>query len=149
VCWGSQRIYPKGGEKNLGRSKTPIIMMVGEAIPTTGDADKDIDALYFAMKSMLEQARQLYDERYGPFEDGLAWRPASMNGAAPSMEEANGIDTADRAARAAGKAKESQQKAANDAREQEETQAKGAKKRFEKIPSKARKERLCPRVQRR
>lgn len=140
VCWGSQRIYPKGGEKNLGRSKTPIIMMVGEAIPTTGDAEKDIDALYFAMKSMLEQARQLYDERYGPFEDGLAWRPASMNGAAPSLEEANRMDAADRAARAARKAKEAEQKATKDARKQEDKLAKRAQKQLKKMASRARKE---------
>lgn len=140
VCWGSQRIYPKGGEKNLGRSKTPIIMLVGEPIPTTGDADKDIDALHFAMKSMMEQARQLYDERFGPFDNGLAWRPASMNGAAPSLEEANRMDAADRAARAARKAKEAEQKAAKNARREEDRLAKRAQKQLKKMASRARKE---------
>lgn len=140
VCWGSQRICPKGGKKDLGRSKTPIIMMVGEPIPTTGDADKDIDALYFAMKSMLEQVRDLYDERYGPFEDGLPWRPASMNGTAPTLEEAARIDAAVRAERAAKKAKEAEQQAAKAERKDEEKLAKRAQKQLKKLSKRARKE---------
>lgn len=140
VCWGSQRIFPKGGQKNLGRSKTPIIMVVGEPIPTTGDAEKDIDAVYFAMKSMMERARELYDDRFGPFEDGLAWRPASMNGTAPSLEEANRMDAADRAARAARKAKEAERQAAIDERKAEDKLAKRAQKQLKKMASRARKD---------
>lgn len=140
VCWGSQRIWPKGGKKDLGRSKTPIIMMVGEEIPTTGDAEKDIDALYFAMKSMMEQVREVYDERFGPFEDGLPWRPASMSGTAPSLEEANRMDAADRAARAARKAKEAEQEAAKSERKEEKKLAKRAQKQLKQMSKWARKD---------
>ena len=140
VCWGSQRIWPKGGKKDLGRSKIPIIMIVGEPIPTTGDAQKDIDALYFSLKSLLEQARELYDERFGPFEDGLAWRPASMNGTAPSLEEANRMDAAARAERAARKAKEAEQQAAKSELKEEQKLAKRAQKQLKKMSKWARKD---------
>src|SRR5699024_10612584 len=69
VCWGSPRNFPNVGQKKLVRSKTPIIMVVGETIPTIRYAANDIDAVYFAMKSMIEHSREIFDIIFHPFQD--------------------------------------------------------------------------------
>ncbi len=91
VIWGSQRLLTKGLKKNLGRSRTPIIISYGEPVRTTGDPERDTERVKAAMQELLTANREEYTERFGPFPDGLDWMPASLGGAAPTLDEANEI----------------------------------------------------------
>lgn len=91
VIWGSQRLLTKGLKKNLGRSRTPIIISYGEPVRTTGDPERDTERVKAAMQELLTANRKEYAERFGPFPDGLDWMPASLGGAAPTLDEANEI----------------------------------------------------------
>lgn len=91
VIWGSQRLLTKGRKKNLGRSRTPIIISYGEPVSTTGDPERDTERVKAAMQELLTANREEYAERFGPFPDGLDWMPASLGGAAPTLDEANEI----------------------------------------------------------
>ena len=91
VIWGSQRLLTKGRKKNLGRSRTPIIISYGEPVSTTGDPERDTERVKAAMQELLTANREKYAERFGPFPDGLDWMPASLGGAAPTLDEANEI----------------------------------------------------------
>ena len=91
VIWGSQRLLTKGLKKSLGRSHTPIIVSYGEPVITTGDPERDTERVKEAMQKLLDANRAEYEERFGPFPDGLDWMPASLGGSAPTLEEANEI----------------------------------------------------------
>lgn len=97
VCWGSQRIWTKGGKKHLGRTKTPVWIRVGEPIEVTGDVDADIDRLHQRMDVMLDDVRRAYTAEFGPFPDQAEWMPASLGGGAPTLDQANAMDAADKA----------------------------------------------------
>lgn len=103
VIWGSQRLLTKGLKKNLGRSHTPIVLRYGEPVGTTGDPDADTRRVKAAMQELLERNREEYAQRFGPFEEGLDWMPASMGGSAPTLEEATAILQRERAAKKAKK----------------------------------------------
>ena len=99
IIWGSQRVWTKGLPKNLLRPKVPIRVAVGTPIELSGSAEKDTAALKEAMEKLLVTTREKYAERHGPFEPGLPWMPASLGGAAPTLEQAAEIDAAARAER--------------------------------------------------
>lgn len=101
IIWGSQRVWTKGHPKNLGRTKTPIIIRTGPPIPATGTAE-ELTAVYkAAMAAQLEQVRA----DYGPHPPGEYWVPASLGGGAPTLEEADRMDAEDAAAKAAARAR--------------------------------------------
>lgn len=108
VTWGSQRIWTKGQEKVLGRSNIPVRIHVGAPVDTSGTPEEVTARLKSAMEKMLADARAAYDAEYGPFEDGLDWRPVSMGGSAPTLAEADEMDLEYRAT----KKEKRQQKAA-------------------------------------
>ncbi|WP_244977394.1 lysophospholipid acyltransferase family protein [Corynebacterium lizhenjunii] len=125
VTWGSQRIWAKGGKKNLGRTGTPVLIYVGQPLELSGDAAADTAALKAAMEELLAQARAEYEAEYGPFPPGQPWQPAALGGTAPTLEEANRMDEADRAR----KAREREEKAARKrAKTERKLDAKLAKK---------------------
>ena len=99
IIWGSQRVWTKGLPKNLLRPNVPIRVAVGTPIELSGSAEKDTAVLKEAMEKLLETTREKYAERHGPFEPGLPWMPASLGGAAPTLEQAAEIDAAARAER--------------------------------------------------
>ncbi|CAM2826815.1 1-acyl-sn-glycerol-3-phosphate acyltransferase [Corynebacterium propinquum] len=99
IIWGSQRVWTKGLPKNLLRPKVPIRVAVGTPIELSGSAEKDTATLKEAMEKLLETTREKYAERHGPFEPGLPWMPASLGGAAPTLEQAAEIDAAARVER--------------------------------------------------
>lgn len=104
ACWGSQRIWTKGGKKHLGRTKTPVMLHVGTPIPVTGDADADTAALHAAMSALLDAVRADYAASFGEPAPGADWMPAALGGSAPTPEQANAQDDAARAAKAAARA---------------------------------------------
>lgn len=83
IVWGSQRIAPKGLPNRLGRTKTPVMVTVGEPIPATGTADELTATLHSAMKALLVEVQ----DAYGPHPKGEDWVPASLGGSAPPLAE--------------------------------------------------------------
>ncbi len=135
VTWGSQRIWTKGRKKNLGRSHVPVFIHVGAPVDTSGTAEEATARLKSAMSDLLDDARSAYDAEYGPFEDGLHWRPVSMGGSAPTLAEADAMDAeyrADKRARRQAKAREQQEREAR-----REAARKQAAKTVEKLDRRA------------
>lgn len=96
VTWGAQRIWTKGGRPHLGRTRTPVHVHVGEPINPVGNPEERTAALKAAMQDLLTAAREEYEREYGPFTGGESWRPASLGGGAPTLEEATARDMQDR-----------------------------------------------------
>ncbi len=88
IVWGSQRIAPKGGTKHLGRTKTPVMVAVGDPIAPTGTADELTAALHEAMTRLLHEVQ----DEYGPHPVGAPWVPARLGGSAPTKAEADRLD---------------------------------------------------------
>ncbi len=60
IVWGSQRIVTKGLPRKLGRTKTPVMVSIGEPIPATGTADEITTALHAAMSTLLLEVQDAY-----------------------------------------------------------------------------------------
>ncbi len=104
ATWGTQRIWAKREKKEMGRTGYPIITNIGPAVSTEGTPEEVTARLKEAMQVLLDEAREEYNNRFGPFPDGLDWMPASMGGSAPTVEEAKALDQQEKAERAARKA---------------------------------------------
>ena len=76
----------------MGRTKYPIITNIGPAVSTEGSHEEITVRLKEAMQVLLEGAREEYNDRFGPFPEGLDWMAASMGGSAPTVEEAKVLD---------------------------------------------------------
>jgi 1-acyl-sn-glycerol-3-phosphate acyltransferase len=108
VIWGAQRVWTKGYPKRLGRTNTPIRIQVGQPIqpPSAEGSDSTISAeatelterLRATMQEMLAQLQEGY-----PHEPGAYWVPARLGGGAPTLEEADAMDAAEAAAKAAAR----------------------------------------------
>lgn len=88
ASWGTQRFWTKGRTPQLGRNHFPVVTHIGHPISTEGTPEEVTQRLKDAMQELLSAARQEYNDRFGPFEPGLDWMPASMGGSAPTLEEA-------------------------------------------------------------
>lgn len=140
ICWGSQRIWTKGGKKNLGRNHLPVHVKVGAPIELTGDVAADMERLKSAMQALLDQVRADYDRDHGPFEDGLAWRPAANGGVAPTLAEADRMDAADKAEKARKRKKKAEHKTAKELRKADDRLAKKANRQLRRLSRLGRKE---------
>ena len=97
IYWGSQRIATKGQKPQLGRTRTPVAVAVGNAIPAEGTAESLTQTLRVAMLDLLEEVRTAY----GHHPESEFWVPASMGGTAPTLEEANELERKEKPAKAA------------------------------------------------
>jgi 1-acyl-sn-glycerol-3-phosphate acyltransferase len=88
IVWGAQRIATKSLPRHLGRTKTPVMVSVGEPIAATGTAEELSARLRDAMQTMLLDVQQAY----GPHQAGDDWVPARLGGSAPTLAEADEID---------------------------------------------------------
>ncbi|MDY3128194.1 MAG: lysophospholipid acyltransferase family protein [Corynebacterium sp.] len=107
TVWGSQRIWTKGGKKNLGRNNFPVIVRVGAPVPAQSTPEETTARLKESMKTLLAYSRAEYDLRFGPFPGGEKWRPTSQGGGAPTLDQANAMDDTERAEKAARRAAKS------------------------------------------
>jgi 1-acyl-sn-glycerol-3-phosphate acyltransferase len=100
VIWGSQRVWTKDHPKRLGRTRTPIIINVGTPIPVSRKDGPELalHALREAMTELLHAAQDAYPPLTG---DDLKFLPARLGGTAPTPEQAEEMDQAESAARAA------------------------------------------------
>ncbi len=106
VIWGSQRVWTKDHPKRLGRTRTPITISVGAPITATRQDDpvEVLQALREAMTGLLHAAQDAYPPLTG---DDLRFLPARLGGTAPTPEQAEQLDLAEAAARAAKRAETS------------------------------------------
>lgn len=89
VVWGSQRIAPKGAPKHLGRTKTPVMVSIGQPIAPAGTPEQMTASLHDAMSALLSQVQ----EAYGEHPRGEPWVPARLGGSAPTPAEAAALET--------------------------------------------------------
>lgn len=103
AIWGSQRVWTKGHPKRLGRTKTPIIINLGTPIPVSrkDDPQEVLAVLRKAMTELLHAAQDAYPPLTG---EDLKFLPARLGGSAPTPEQAEQLDQAEAAARAAKRA---------------------------------------------
>src|SRR6476469_10527620 len=104
TVWGGQRMFSKGVPRQLTRRGTHVLIDVGEPIPVPKGADGDALAaeLRTRLQQMLEDQQRRTPEQPRVGEDAW-WHPAHLGGRAPTLEQAQALDDADRAARAARK----------------------------------------------
>ena len=88
IVWGAQRIATKGRPRHLGRTRTPVMVSVGEPIAAAGTAEELSARLRDAMQTMLLDVQQAY----GPHPAGEDWVPALLGGSAPTLAEADELD---------------------------------------------------------
>jgi 1-acyl-sn-glycerol-3-phosphate acyltransferase len=101
VILGSQRVWTKDHPKQLGRTKTPITVRVGEplTVPPKADMAEVTEVLRDRMTTMLHEVQQQYPDK--PSDPSQAWwLPADMGGGAPTPEQAAQRDADEREARA-------------------------------------------------
>ncbi len=96
VIWGAQRVWTKGFPKRLGRTNTPISILVGEPIKPYEPAADLTAELHATMQRMLLEVQADYTH-----EPGAYWVPARLGGSAPTLEQANAMDAAEAAEKAA------------------------------------------------
>ncbi len=88
IVWGAQRIATKGRPRHLGRTKTPVMVSIGEPIAATGTTEELTARLRDEMQSMLLDVQAAY----GAHPAGEDWVPARLGGSAPTLEEADELD---------------------------------------------------------
>lgn len=103
ATWGAHRIWTKGGKPNLGRKKIPVRIHVGKPFDPHGDPEERTAELHKVMAGLLDDARSAYEQDFGPFPGGEDWRPASLGGGAPTLEEAAVLAEQEKARKAAKK----------------------------------------------
>jgi 1-acyl-sn-glycerol-3-phosphate acyltransferase len=105
AVWGSQRVWTKGRPKRLGRTRTPIVVTIGPPMEVARGTKPDdaLAELRDRMAALLHAAQTSYPDRpSGPEDDW--WLPARQGGSAPTLEEADRMDEADRLRREAREA---------------------------------------------
>ncbi len=103
VIWGSQRVWTKGFPKRLGRTNTPITIAVGDPIAPFEPVSEMTALLHTRMEEMLLGVQAHYEHPAGEY-----WVPARLGGGAPTLEEANEMDAAEAATKAARRSKETE-----------------------------------------
>lgn len=94
IVWGAQRIWTKDVPKNIGRTKTPIHVTVGDPIHVgpNDDVAAKTEELRAVMKRILDETIAAYPKLEG---DDLRFLPARLGGTAPTYEEAYEKDLKD------------------------------------------------------
>jgi 1-acyl-sn-glycerol-3-phosphate acyltransferase len=93
ALWGTQRLWTKGHPRNLGRSKFPITLRIGEQMrPLENEkAGALTRRLRQSVQELLDDAQRTYPgSPSGPADSW--WLPAHMGGTAPTPEEAAARD---------------------------------------------------------
>ncbi|EGD54104.1 phospholipid/glycerol acyltransferase [Gordonia neofelifaecis NRRL B-59395] len=104
IIWGAQRIWTKGHPRALGRTGYKIMVGVAEPIAPEGTPEQLTQQLFDSMRAKLTELQ----DAYGEYPAGEFWVPAARGGGAPTLDEANAMDVADAAAKAAKRAEREQ-----------------------------------------
>ena len=99
TIWGSQRVWTKGKPRNLGRHGFPLLITVGPAITVdpTENATEATERIKAAMAAQLHADQERYPAWPDAERDLL---PARLGGSAPTLEEADSMDSGERRKRA-------------------------------------------------
>lgn len=96
IVWGTQRMFPKGHDRDFSRGQT-LAISVGEPLrPTGSDAVAETADLKATMVTLLDETIRAYPE----MPAGAWWLPASYGGGAPTPKEAAEIYAEEMAERA-------------------------------------------------
>ena len=98
TIWGSQRVWTKGQPRKMGRHGIPLLITVGAPI-VVGPDENAVEAtarVRAAMDAQLRADQELYPA-WPDAERHLL--PARLGGTAPTPEEADAMDAADRRSR--------------------------------------------------
>ena len=98
IVWGAQRIWTKDHPRDLGRSKVPITVQVGQPLYAAEHVSRTDAALRESMTELLHQAQQRY-----PHPAGACWAPRWLGGGAPTLAEAAQMEADEAAAKAASR----------------------------------------------
>ena len=91
IVWGAQRIATKGRPRHLGRTKTPVMVSVGEPIAPAGTTEELTERLKTSMSELLLEVQTAY----GAHPAGEDWVPVRLGGSAPTLDDANEMDRRD------------------------------------------------------
>ena len=99
TIWGSQRVWTKGHPRRMGRHGIPLLITVGRPVVVAPDEDaaQATQRVKEVMRRQLEGDQVAYPA-WPDAERHLL--PARLGGTAPTLEEAESMDAADRRRRA-------------------------------------------------
>lgn len=97
AIWGTQRLWTKGRPRNFGQRGIPIIVTVGEPMALRPDESAHVTTqrLRERMTQLQRQAQDSYPDKPAPGESPF-WLPARMGGSAPTPQQADELDRAER-----------------------------------------------------
>jgi 1-acyl-sn-glycerol-3-phosphate acyltransferase len=95
TIWGSQRIWTKGQPRRMGRHGIPLLITVGAPI-VVGPQENAVEATA-RVRAVMEAQLRADQDRYPSWPDAERHLlPARLGGSAPTLEEAEEMDRADR-----------------------------------------------------
>ena len=100
AVWGGQRMMTKDHPRSFARGRT-IAIRVGEPVPLDGPRDEVTARMRERMQSLLEAAQRAHPDTVADPGADAWWLPRSLQGTAPTPEQAAEMDEADRVRRAA------------------------------------------------
>jgi len=97
AIWGTQRLWTKGRARNFGQRGIPIIVTVGKPMALSPDESAHVTTqrLRERMTQLQRQAQDSYPDKPAPGESPF-WLPARMGGSAPTPQQADELDRAER-----------------------------------------------------
>ena len=111
TIWGSQRVWTKGHPKRLGRTGTPIHIVCGA--PVAVGPEESPEAATARIKELMAAQLEAVQAVYPPVPDSERHLlPARLGGTAPTLEEAEALDAAEKAERLAARRAEVRRKRA-------------------------------------
>lgn len=101
TIWGSQRIWTKGQPRRMGRHGIPLLITTGA--PIVVDPQENAVEATARLRAVMEAQLHADQDRYPQWPaDELHLLPARLGGTAPTVDEAEEMDRADRRRRRAG-----------------------------------------------
>jgi len=101
TIWGSQRVWTKGQPRRMGRHGIPLLITTGAPI-VVGPQENAVEATA-RVRAVMEAQLHADQARYPHWPDAERHLlPARLGGTAPTVEEAEAMDVADRRRRRAG-----------------------------------------------
>jgi len=98
TIWGSQRVWTKGQPRKMGRHGIPLLITVGA--PIVVGADEKPGLATVRVRATMDAQLRADQALYPPWPDAERHLlPTRLGGTAPSPEEADAMDVADRKSR--------------------------------------------------
>jgi 1-acyl-sn-glycerol-3-phosphate acyltransferase len=98
VLWGTQRMLTKDHPRDFSRGKTIAISVGAPLHPSGDDPVGETAELHEAMTKLLDETITAYPADEQP--PGSWWLPQAYGGSAPTLEEAKGLELAEKRERA-------------------------------------------------